>query len=86
MFVVGYLEIKTGILSKLKFDTTPCDYKKVNDNNYEGSQIEMSLKNYQSLVKNLNYQNKFINESKKNEIKITLSNDKTEFKTVSKTK
>ena len=46
MFVVGYLEIKTGILSKLKFDTTPCDYKKVNDNNYEGSQIEMSLKNY----------------------------------------
>ena len=66
MVVVSYLDNKTGVQSNLNFESTPCDFKKVNDNDYSAKEIKMSMTNYQSLVKNLNYQNKFINESKTN--------------------
>ena len=83
MIVFSNLDTKTEVKSNLKFKTAQCDLKKVNDKNYSASEIKMSLENYQSLVKDLDYQNKFINESKKNEIKITFSGNQVEFKTVS---
>ena len=61
--VFGKLDIKTEFITSLKFETTSCDFKKVNDNGYSATEIKMSLENYQGLVKDLNYQNKFINES-----------------------
>ena len=85
MLVFSYQDIKTGALSNLKFETTECDFKKVNDNNYTSSEIKMSLENYRSLVKGLNYQNKFINQSKENQIRVKVSGDIAEFQTISDT-
>ena len=52
--VFSKLDIKTEVMTSLKFETTSCDFKKVNDNGYSATEIKMSLENYQGLVNGLN--------------------------------
>ena len=84
--MINYTDSVSQVEKLLIIDTSPSSFNRMNEHNYNTSEIQMSFKHYESLIQSLERQGSRFSTCKEKLINVKLVEKEIEFKTISETK